>query len=297
MRSFQYIAPISGFDYAAPSTLRELFEIIEVRGRKVAIIAGGTDIMIALKERSAAPDLVVDLRRLRAELGGIEVSGRVLRIGALATFFQLETSPLVGRYANALRVAAANVGTLQIRSIATLGGNLGTASPAADSAPPLIALGAEVSILSSAGRRKVPVQSFFAGVKRNTLQSGEIVESVEVPTKEGTWSSWTRAAVRNENVLSTVSVAVASSIQGGSFGASRVALGAVAPTPILAERASETMTGSAATAEQAGRIADAAAEDAKPISDIRASARYRKHLVSVLTRRLVLQMLSEMGGP
>jgi carbon-monoxide dehydrogenase medium subunit len=189
------------------------------------------------------------------------------------------------------------VGTLQIRSIATLGGNLATASPAADSAPPLIALGATVTLLSKEGQRALPVQSVFAGPKRNGLRSEEIVSAVEIPAGEKIWSSWTRGAVRNENVLSTVSVAVASTVENGKFGPSRVSLGAVAPTPILAEKASEAMTGGQATGEQAERVANLAAEDSRPISDIRASARYRKRLVFVLTKRLILQMLSELTAP
>jgi len=296
MRSFQYLAPIPPFEYLAPGTLNELFEALSVQGKKIQIIAGGTDLMIALKERTAAPEVVVDLGRLREELGGIAVGGGALRIGALATFAQIESSPFVARYAKALRQAAANVGTLQIRSIATLGGNLATASPAADSAPPLIALGATATLLSRAGERTLPVQDVFTAPKRNGLRAGEIVSSVEIPANEEVRSAWTRAAVRKENVLSTVSVALATTVQDGRFGTSRVALGAVAPTPILAEKASGAMTGSEAVPEGAERVATLAAEDSRPISDIRASARYRKHLVYVLTRRLVLQVLSELSA-
>jgi len=297
MKSFQYLAPIPAFEYAAPRTLSELFETLDGHGKELQVMAGGTDLMIALKERVVAPKIVVDLGRLRKDLGGITVEDRVLRIGALATFSQIESSPFVARYANALRQAAANVGTLQIRSIATLGGNLATASPAADSAPPLIALGATVTLLSRSGQRSLPVQSVFAGPKRNGLRPGEIVSSVEIQANEEIRSAWTRSAVRNENVLSTVSVAVASTIQDGRFGPSRVSLGAVAPTPILAEKASGAMTGSEATAEQTERVAALAAEDARPISDIRASAHYRKRLVLVLTKRLILQILSESMAP
>ena len=297
MKSFQYLAPIPPFDYVAPKTLSELFETLGSHGKELQILAGGTDLMIALKERIVAPRIVVDLGRLRRELGGIAVKNGVLHVGALATFSQIESSPFVARYANALLQAAANVGTLQIRSIATLGGNLATASPAADSAPPLIALGATVTLTSGSGQRTLPVQSVFAGPKRNGLRAGEIVSSVEIPAKEEVRSAWTRSAVRNENALSTVSVAVASAIQAGRFGPSRVALGAVAPTPILAERACEAMEGSEATADQAEMVAALAAEDARPISDIRASALYRKRLVRVLTKRLIMQIISESMAP
>ena len=293
MKSFEYLAPIPAFEYAAPRTLTELFETLEGHGRELQVLAGGTDLAIALKERTSTPRTVVDLGRLRKELGGIGVVDGILRVGALVTFSQVESSPFVARYANALRQAAANVGTLQIRSMATLGGNLATASPAADSAPPLIALGATVKLLSRAGTRTLPVQGVFTGPKKNGLRPGEIISSIEIPADGEVRSAWIRAAVRNENALSTVSAAVACTISDGRFGPSRVALGAVAPTPILADRASAAMTGSEATPDEAGRVAALAAEDTSPISDIRASASYRKHLVSVLTRRLILQVLSE----
>jgi carbon-monoxide dehydrogenase medium subunit len=292
MKSFQYLAPIPSFGYLAPRTLSELFDVLGLHGSDAALIAGGTDLTISLKERTATPKIVLDLRHLRGELGGITVRGGVLRIGALATFSEIESSPIAGRYANALREASANVGTLQIRTIATLGGNLATASPAADSAPPLIALEASVKLLSKSGQRTLPVQSLFTGPKRNALQAGEIVSSVEIPADEEVRSAWTRGAVRKENVLSTVSVAVAATVRNGRFGTSRIALGAVAPTPILAESASRAMTGSETNAKQAERVAELAADNAKPISDIRASAHYRKHLVHVLTRRLILQLIS-----
>jgi len=297
VKSFQYLAPIRPFEYLAPNTLAELLETIEGHGRELQLIAGGTDLLVALKERTMAPRTVVDLRRLRKELGGISVDRGYLRLGAMTTFSEIESSPFVARYAGALRQAAANVGTLQIRSIATLGGNLATASPAADSAPPLIALGATVTLLSRSGPRTLPVQSVFAGPKRNGLRPGEIISSVEIQARAEVRSAWMRSAVRNENVLSAVSVAVASSVQGGRFGPSRIALGAVAPTPILAETASKALSGSEATPEQAGRVASLAAEDSRPISDIRASAQYRKRLVSVLTKRLLLQIISGSVGP
>lgn len=293
MKSFQYLAPIPRFDYVVPKTLSDLLEMLDGQGKETTVIAGGTDLMLALKERTVFPDTVVNLGHLKGELGGIGVSNGVLRIGALATFSQIELSPFVVRYANALRQGAANVGTLQIRSIATLGGNLATASPAADSAPPLIALGASIILLSKSGQRVLPVENFFTGPKKNVLRSGEIISSVEIPAKDSVSSAWIRGAVRKENVLSTVSVAVATSVRDGKFGTSRIALGAVAPTPILAEKSSAMMSGSEATAEQAGKVASLAVADSRPISDIRASESYRKHLVYALTKRLILQLLSE----
>jgi carbon-monoxide dehydrogenase medium subunit len=293
MKSFQYLAPIPSFRFVAPRTLTELFEALDASGQNAMMLAGGTDMTLAMKKRAVTPSTVVDLSGLRGELAGIRLTDGVLHIGSLTNFAEMEADALVDRYARALRVAAANVGTLQVRNLATLGGNLATASPAADSAPALIALGASVTLLSGKGERTLPAQSIFTGPKKNALLRGEVISEVQIPAAEGVSSTWMRSAVRNENVLSTVSVSVATSIRGGRFGASRVALGAVAPTPILAESSSRAMTGSAVSAEQVDRIASLAVEDSKPISDIRASAGYRKRLVSVLTRRSIMQLVSE----
>ena len=296
MRPFQYLAPFPSFRYLAPKSVGELLDSLEVGGEGSVVIAGGTDLMMALKERTTTPDAVIDISRLGRELGGIRKGGGALRIGALTTFAEIEASQLVDRFAEALKTAAANVGTLQIRNLATIGGNLATASPAGDSAPPLIALGACVKILSRSGERTVPVESFFRGVKKNALLRGEVVAEVALPAREGVSSAWARGAVRNENALSTVSVAVSASIANGRFGESRVALGAVAPTPMLAEKSSKLMTEGDATAEKAEEVAALAAEEARPITDIRASAAYRKRLVFVLTRRLIAGLLSEAGA-
>jgi len=127
MKSFQYLAPIPSFEYVAPRTLSELFEALDGHGKKLAVLAGGTDLMISLKGRMVDPEVVVDLRRLREEFGGIGIKDGVLRIGSLATFSQVESSPFIARYANALRQAAEKIGTIQIRTNATLGGNIETA--------------------------------------------------------------------------------------------------------------------------------------------------------------------------
>ena len=287
MRAFQYLAPIAPFAFEAPGSVRELTGLMRAYGSSAKLIAGGTDLMIELKERLIEPKTVIDLSRLRPALAGVSLKGRTVRIGALTTFSELEVNPLVAKYAEALRVAASQVGTLQIRNLGTIGGNLATASPAADTAPPLIALSAKVHLLSDKGERTVPVEKFFTGVKRTVLSPYEFISAVELPAEEGVTSHWTRFARRNENVISVVSVAAAVELEGGRFSHGRISLGAVAPTPLLAGRSSTALNGSQADEETIQKIARLASSESKPISDVRAGAEYRRHLVYVLTKRIL----------
>jgi carbon-monoxide dehydrogenase medium subunit len=275
-----------------PTNLDELLNALSEYGSKAKLIAGGTDLTIALKERLINPEVVIDLNHLRANLSGVEVTKNSLKIGSMTTYTELERDPNVQRYAKALSEAASQVGTLQIRNLGTIGANLANGSPAADTAPPLIVLSAKVVLRSKHGERKMNVEDFITGVKKTAIQSDEIITGVEVPLKSHISSYWMRAARRNENVISVVSVAVASQIQGGSFGESRISLGAVAPTPILATKSSSKLTGSPVNEETMEEVSNLAKEESKPITDVRAGAEYRRHLVYVLTKRTIRKVVS-----
>ena len=291
MKSFQYLAPIAPFNYLRPNGLSELLDVLNEYGSKAKLLAGGTDLTIALKERMIHPEVIIDLNRVRKELTGIEVSKNTMKIGAMTTYTELETNPIVNQFARALSEAASQVGTYQIRNLGTIGANLANGSPAADTAPPLIVLNAKVHLQSKQASRQMPVQDFITGVKRTAIRPDEIVTSVEIPIKEHVFSYWMRSAKRKENVISVVSVAVASEIQSGQFGESRIALGAVAPTPILARESSTKLTGSPINPETIESVSRLSAKESKPISDVRAGADYRRHLVYVLTKRTINKVL------
>ena len=291
MKSFQYLAPIAPFNYLRPNGLNELLDALNQYGSKTKLLAGGTDLTIALKERMIHPEVIIDLNRVRKELTGIEMSKNQLKIGAMTTYTELETNPMIIHHARALSEAASQVGTYQIRNLGTIGANLANGSPAADTAPPLIVLNARVHLQSKQESREMPVQEFITGVKKTAIRPDEIVTSIEIPIKEGTFSYWMRSAKRNENVISVVSVAAASEIQLDRFGESRIALGAVAPTPILAKESSSKLTGSPINPETIESVSKLAAKESKPISDVRASANYRRDLVYVLTKRTINKIL------
>ena len=294
MKAFQYLAPIAPFEYAVPRNTAELTAILDSYGDRAKLLAGGTDLTIALKQRSIKPDVIIDLSRLRSLLSGTTVSDTSLQIGAMTTLTQLEGDISIRRYARALSIAASQMGTYQVRNLGTLGGNLVNGSPAADTAPPLIALSARVTLQSSHDERTVPVEDFFTGVKKTKILPNEFLRSVEIPIKKRVSSHWMRVANRNQNVLSVVSVAVASENLGDDFGESRISLGAVAPTPILAREASSIMNRKVMNEETAEAVAVAARSECRPISDVRASAEYRRSMVYVLTKRTIDEIVK--GG-
>jgi len=291
MKSFQYLAPIAPFDYVRPNNLDELCDVLSQYGAKAKLLAGGTDLTIALKQRLINPEVLIDLNRVQKELTGIDTSKSNLIIGAMTTYTELEANPAVIRYARALSEAASQVGTYQIRNLGTIGANLANGSPAADTAPPLIVLRAKVHLRNKHGTREMPVEDFITGVKKTAIRPDEIITSVEIPLNERLSSYWMRSAKRNENVISVVSVAVASEIRSNRFGESRIALGAVAPTPILAKESSSELSGSPINPATIETVSKLAAKESKPISDVRASADYRRHLVHVLTKRTINEIV------
>lgn len=292
MKAFQYLAPIAPFEYLRPNNMDELLDELSQCGPKGKLIAGGTDLTVALKERLIHPEVIIDLNHLRPCLSGVEVTKTTLKIGSMTTYTELERDPKVQRYAKALSEAASQVGTFQIRNLGTIGANLANGSPAADTAPPLIVLSATVNLRSKYGERRLRVEDLITGVKKTLIQPNEIITSIEVPLNEHVSSYWMRSAKRNENVISVVSVAVASEIRGENFGDSKISLGAVAPTPILARTSSSKLTGSPISETTIEEVSNLAREESKPITDVRGSAEYRRHLVYVLTKRAIRKVVS-----
>lgn len=250
------------------------------------VVAGGTDVMVEFNagHRRASELLVVN--RV-PDLCTWRHVGDVLEIGAAVTWSQVhdELAPWVP----ALVEAARTVGSPQIRHAGTVGGNLGTGSPAGDGLPVLAALDAVVHLASSAGRRSVAIADFMVGPKRTALQPGELITHVEVPVLRG-YQGYAKVGVRNAMVIATASVALAVDLDGRGS-AVRVALGSVGPTvlrcPEAEDFAGELVHAGAASADDIARFADMVRSAARPIDDHRSSAAYRRHAVGVLAGRLL----------
>jgi CO/xanthine dehydrogenase FAD-binding subunit len=251
------------------------------------VLAGGTDLMVEVNDGRRAPAHVVAVGRI-PELLGVRVEGDDLVIGAAVTHAELTRDP-VAALAPALAYAARTVGSPQIQNAGTIGGNLATASPAGDTLPVLVALGARVEIAGPAGHRTVGIAEFFVGAKRSALQPGELVFAVHVPVRRGP-QDYLKVGVRNAMVIAVASLAIAVDLDARAVG---IGLGSVGPTPLPAPDACAWIAARAQwadhgvtvapgdVAEFATRVSDAA----RPIDDHRSTAAYRRHAIGVLARR------------
>lgn len=275
-------------DYCAPDTLEEALARLGADPARARAIAGGTDLLVQMRAGSAAPALLVDLRRL--PLSGITREGDVVVIGAGTTHTQIIESPLIAQHFPALAAACRSIGGPPVRNRGTLGGNLATASPAADSAPPLLAYDAVVELAEQGGRRSVPLAQFFVGYRRTALQPGEILTAVRLPVPPPrTAAVFTKLGRRNAMAIAVVSVAIRLSLdEAGQVSVARIALGSVAPVPLRALAAEALLAGQPPGKALFSKAAHAAREAASPITDLRASAEYRARMVEVLTARTLV---------
>jgi len=280
------------FDLALPTSLDECVKILAERGGQARLVAGGTDLLPQMKNGVVRPALVVDLSGV-ARVHQIQSgNGRGLRIGAAVTARELEVSPTLRGAYLALAESAALIGSLQVRNLASVGGNLCNAAPSADMAPPLIALDAEAVIAGPGGERRVPILEFFTGVRKTVLAPDELLVDLSVPSPgRHSGGQYLRHTPRRELDIAVVGVASQLTMTDGRCTKARIALAAVAPTPIRAIRAERSLEGQPVTPESIEQAAALAVEAAAPISDQRGSAEFRRHLVRVLTRRTLTTAL------
>jgi carbon-monoxide dehydrogenase medium subunit len=243
------------------------------------------------------PGVIVDLKKIRA-LRGIKANRKGLTIKAVTLMDEITSSPLVKRRYNIIAKAAAAVGSIQTRNRATLGGNLCNASPAADTAAPLIALSARACITSSRREREVPLEEFFLGPGITCLQPNELLKEIFVPSPAGRSGSSFQRCTRTAMDIALVNCAVFLSLvpRRGIIGDIRIALGAVAPTPVRAQSAEDFLKGKNPDKDAIEEAADRAVSSASPIDDVRSSASYRREMVRILTRRAIEEALQQATG-
>ena len=280
------------FELAVPGSVDECLQILAKRGPDTKVVAGGTDLLPQLKNGVLKPGWVVDLSAV-AELRAIsDAPGGGLRIGASVTARELELDARVRSRFPALAESAAMVGSVQVRNLATLGGNLCNAAPSADMAPPLLALDAEAVIAGPSGKRRVSMASFFLGVRRTVLAPGELLLEIVVPAPGAhSGGNYLRHTPRRELDIAVVGVASQVTLTGGKCTTARIALAAVAPVPLRATDAEQALVGQPLTPQQIERAAELASRAARPIDDHRGSIEFRNHLVRVLTRRTLTTAL------
>ncbi len=278
---------MQAFDYLAPRSLDEVYGHLG-NGKHSLLLAGGTDVIIQLREDRKQCDQLIDLKHI-PELTSIRIAADgTLELGAATALADIYENSDVRRLFPGLVDAVTIIGGTAVQSRASLGGNLCNASPAADSSPALMALGARLVIGSSTGMREIPVEELFAGPGQNTLQPAEILLQVKVPPlgpRAGAF--YLRFIPRNEMDIAVASAGARLQLNaaGDRIESARIALGAVAATPVMAPAASAVLVGQAPTEETFARAGEAAKAGASPITDMRGSAAQRAHLVSVLTVR------------
>lgn len=276
------------FELLEPNTVNEAVSILSSYGDKAKVLAGGIDLLAKMRRWQMKPECLVSIRRVPG-LDYLENNGGSrLSIGALTTLRSIELSPAIQKDWAILYDAAHQIASIQVKMMGTVIGNLCVATPASDLAPALFVLGAELKIAGPTSEKTVHIKDFFIPVCQNILQPDEIVTEISVPKiPAGTGGSFlklahTAACIAKINVAATVTVA-----NDGTCKDARIALGAVAPCVIRAGRAEAILKGEKLDQETIARAAEAAAEEATPITDLRSTAEYRKEMVAVLTRRAI----------
>ncbi len=276
-------------EYIVPSSAQEAVELLAANGDNACPLAGGTDLVVDLKHHPGNIDLLVDVSRL-PEFRGIEETPEGLRIGSMVTFGEIMDSPVCREMTPEIVAASHTVGAVQTRNLGTLGGNLVTCVPSADSAPSLMVLDARVTVIGPDGSREMPIEEFFIGPRKTSLKAHELLESILIPKDAlGKPSKFLKCGLRKGQALALVNAAASLRLDedGKTLVEPRLALGAVAPTPVRATKAEAFLAGKPATDEVLVEAAEIAVTETKPIDDFRASANYRRQIIRTFSYRVL----------
>jgi carbon-monoxide dehydrogenase medium subunit len=310
------------FDYLKPKTLEEALSLLNQHGKKAKLIAGGTDVIVMIKQKTMLPDVLISLQGIPG-LNQIKYDGS-LRIGAMVTHRALEKSELIRKEFSALADATDYLGSIQIRNVATIGGNICTAAPSADTATPLLVLGAQAKIKSLKEERMVAVEEFFTAPGETILKKGEVVTELVIPKPSpNTGSAYWKHQRRLALDLPILGVSTLLTLNKGTVSCSdmlcttspissilhsmeqdeltckevRIALGVAAPTPIRAVKAENLLRGKKISDELLEEVAHTAAQEAQPRDTIRGEAWYRKDMIRVLVKRMAMKSIERVVRP
>ncbi len=281
--------------YYTPSTLQEAIELLAAHGEGARIVAGATDLILEL-ERGQRPgvDILVDISRIPGQDQITFDDEGWVHLGPLVTHNHCAGSELIQQRAFTLARACWQVGAPQIRNRGTVAGNIITASPANDAIPPLMALGAQLTLLSADGERTVPIDDFYTGVRKTVMKDGELMSDIAFPAlAENARTTFVKLGLRRAQAISVVNAAVVLLIKEGRIEHSVITLGSVAPTIIHATEAESYLTGRELQPDVIEKAAELAALAARPINDLRGSAVYRQEMVRVCTLRALRQIKND----
>ena len=281
-------------EYLAPNNLKDALILLKKWRSRGELIAGGTNVIPELRAKTLRKEILIDLSHLK-NLSYIKEEKKRIRIGALTTMSEIATSKTIRSKACILSEAVWQIGNPLVRNRATIAGNLADASPAADSAVPLLVLEASIVVEKHKGKRKqIPINEFFMGVNKTVLKRNELIREIVFPKPApSSRMVYSKLGLRNAMAISVVSVGVLAEMEKGRCNRARIALGAVAPTPRRAYGVEKLLVGQAVTEELIDQCCEAIQEEIQPITDVRATFEYRRSMTSVLLKRLLQQVFSQ----
>ena len=284
------------FEYVAPSKLADATALMAKHAGSARMLAGGTDLLIFMRVGRRTPDVVIDAKKI-PELTQLEVASDQLTIGASVTCREIWENAEIAAKFPALIDATTLIGGVQIQGRASIGGNLCNAAPSADTVPAIIAYGATAHIANNSGTRDLPVEEICTGPGQTSLAADEILVNITVPMPPASaGAKFLRFIPRNEMDIAVANVGSYVELDGNNIKSARVAIGAVAPTPLFVEAAGNSLVGKTISDEAIATAAAIAREAASPINDMRGTVEHRKQLVEVLTRRTLNGAIARAKG-
>lgn len=285
------------FKYVKPKTIEEALGYLDDNVNEKKVIAGGTDLMVKLKNNKIAPDLIIDISEIET-LKGIYRKDGFIVIGAATTLTEIAESALLKKYCPILPQAAASIGAAQIRNRGTIGGNVSNASPSADTVPALVALGAEATLMSRGQERKIPLEEIYVGPGKTLIKPNELLISLSFPEpKESMGGVFFKLGKRKAQAISIVNGAVQITVDDSRsrFKDVHIALGAVAPTVLRIREAEESLRDREISCENIKKVAEIVKSKISPITDVRATAEYRREVSGNLFIQAVCDSLGQLG--
>lgn len=287
---------VCDYTYHRPTTLAAACDLGRTFGAEGRYLAGGTELLVDLKNKRDTAEHVISLQDV-SELKQIKQADGVLYIGAMATLSEVAESAHVQQIFPPLGEAVLSMAGVQIRNQGTIGGNFCRAVPCADTPPICIGAGARLRIVGAEAERFVPAESFFVGPRQTVLQTDEILAEIQIPAQPpGSGASYQRFSLRGGSSLAVAAVAVRLVLNGNQIEEARVVLNAVAPLPLVAVECAEVLAGQKPSDELFAQAGEIAAQEAKPISDLRGSEEFRRELVAVLTSRALTEATARARG-
>jgi CO/xanthine dehydrogenase FAD-binding subunit len=281
-------------EYFVPKSVSETLQLLEKLKRKAKLVAGGTNVVPYIRAKACRREALIDLSHLK-NLSYIREEKKNIRIGALTSVSEIASSKVIQKDSSILAEAAHQIGNPLVRNRATIAGNLADASPAADSAVPLLVLDASVVVEKQKGRPKqIPINEFFIGPNKTVLKRDELIREIIFPKPDPSARMlYSKFGLRNAMAISIVSLGVLAQVEKGRCSNARIALGAVAPTPRRAYGVENLLVGQVITEELIDQCCEAIQEEIQPITDVRATAEYRRSMAAVLLKRLLQQIFSQ----